>query len=392
MTDIQALYSFPVRIGIVGTGMTAWHQVHGLLRHGIQVSLFCGSCEKPLEGVNSLRETLKPLGLKVPIRFLGPDRATGLHDRIVARALKKLDKKIDIVHCWPSGSLETLKTARKLGIKTFLERPNAHTRFVYEVTARECDKLGVKLPKSHYTAFNERKLARQETEFALADKLLCPSEWVAKTFLGQGTNRNKIARHQYGFDGDKFHSPSTDNRHNDKTFRMIFVGSGEPRKGLHYALDAWLASEASKEGIFYICGNWIPAYRKVLANKLNHPSIKELGFQNDVNSLLQKCHVLILPSISEGCGIVTYEARACGCALLVSEGACSGCEHMKNGLIHKPGDVDTLRNHIDLLTSDRKMLSHLRDNSFAGIYEVSWEKAAETLVDIYRQTLDSDVK
>lgn len=387
MDRLNVLYSFPIRVGTPGNGMTAWHQVAGLADQGVRVRLYAGSCEKPLDGLSTLKETLKPLGVKVPIRLLGMDRAAALHDGIVAKALRRLDKKIDIVHCWASGALETLKTARKLGIKTVLERPSSHTRYVYEAVGNECEKLGMKLPKNHYTAFDNKRLSREEHEFELADKLLCPSEWVVKTFLGQGTSKKKIARHQYGFDSDKFGLPPTDNRHNDKNFNIIFVGSGEPRKGLHYALDAWLASEACKKGIFYICGSYVQAYREVLASKLSHPSIKELGFQNDINSLLQKCHALILPSISEGSAIVTYEARACGCVLLVSEATGAVCEHMKDGLVHKPGDVDTLRNHIDLLASDKNLRERLQANSLAGVASLTWTEAAKRLVKAYQECL-----
>jgi glycosyltransferase involved in cell wall biosynthesis len=385
MQSITVLYSFPIRVGTPGNGMTAWYQITGLVSQRIQVHLYCGSCEKPLNGLNSEKETLKPLGVKVPIRLLGMDRAAALHDKIVAKALRRLDKKIDIVHCWPSGALETLKTARKLGIKTILERPSSHTRYVFEVVGNECEKLGIKMPKNHYTAFDNKRLSREEREFELADKLLCPSEWVVKTFLGQGTSKKKIARHQYGFDRDKFGLPSTNNRHNDKTFKMIFVGSGEPRKGLHYALDAWLASEACKKGIFYICGSYVQGYREALASRLSHPSIKELGFQNDVNSLLQKCHALILPSISEGSAIVTYEARACGCVLLVSEATGAICEHMQDGLVHKPGDVDTLRDHIDLLASDKNLRNRLQANSLTGVAGLTWTEAAKRLVKAYQE-------
>ena len=387
MDRLNVLYSFPIRVGTPGNGMTAWHQVAGLVGQGVRVYLYTGSCEKPLDGLSTLKETLKPLGAKVPIRLLGMDRAAALHDKIVAKALRRLDKKIDIVHCWPSGSLETLKTAGELGIKTVLERPSSHTRYVYEAVGNECEKLGMKLPKTHYTAFDNKRLSREEHEFELADKLLCPSEWVVKTFLGQGTTKKKIARHQYGFDRNKFGLPPTDNRHNDETFRMIFVGSGEPRKGLHYALDAWLASKACKKGGFYICGSYVQGYREVLASKLAHSSIKELGFQNDVNSLLQKCHALILPSISEGSAIVTYEARACGCVLLVSEAAGAVCKHMKDGLIHKPGDTDTLRDHIDLLASDKNLRNRLQVNSLAGAASLTWAEAAKRLVKVYQECL-----
>lgn len=392
MTEIKLLYSVPFRIGSSGSSnpMTAWHHVTGLMSQGVQVHLCAAGCKKPLDSLSSMKETLTPLGVKVPIRLLGPYRAAALHDRIVAKALGRIHRKsrIDIVHCWPSGALETLKTAREMGIKTVLERPSAHTRYVFQAVANECEKLGMKMPKNHYTAFDNKRLSREEREFDLADKLLCPSEWVAKTFLDQGTSRNRIARHQYGFDRDKFGLPSIDNRDNDKTFRMIFVGSGEPRKGLHYALEAWLASDASKNGIFYICGGYVRGYREILAKKLEHPGIKELGFQNDVNSLYQKCHALVLPSISEGSAIVTYEAQACGCVPLVSEATGAICEHMKDSLIHKPGDVNTLRDQIDLLASDRELLWRLRDNSLAGLSELTWEKASKLLVAAYRECLN----
>jgi len=387
--DISILYSFPLRVGTPGNGMTAWHQISGLLRKGVNIHLYTGSCEKPVLGLTSLKETLNPWGVRLPLRLF-PSQACTLHDIIVASELPKLNRKIDIIHCWPSGSLQTLRTAKKLGIKTVLERPSSHTRFVFKAVAEECEKLGMKMPKSHYTAFDHKRLVREEHEFDLADKLLCPSEWVVKTFLSQGTSEKQIARHQYGFDREKFYLPSPDNRKNDRTFRMVFVGSGEPRKGLHYALDAWLASEACKKGVFYICGNYVQGYREILDSKLTHPSIKELGFRNDVCSLMQKCHALVLPSICEGSAIVTYEARACGCVLLVSEATGAVCEHMKDGLIHKPRDVGSLRDHIDLLALDKNLRARLQANSLAGVASLTWTEATKRLVEAYQRCLCGD--
>ncbi len=297
---MTVLYSFPLRIGTCGIGMTAWHQVHGLLQQGVRVILFCASCEKPLDGLDVLRETMRPLGLKLPIRIIGRKRAKALHDEIVARAIKQIHRetRIDLVHCWPSGALQTLKTARELGIKSMLERPNAHTRYAFDVVGRECARLGVRLPRSHSHAFDAYRLRREEEEFKLADRLLCPSQFVARTFLQMGFSKEKLSLHHYGFEPSQFtfcegSSARSDNKH----FHMAFVGSCEPRKGLHYALDAWLESKACRNGFFYICGRYLRNYRKLLNSKLSHPSIKEVGFLKDVGSLLQKCHVLIHPSI-----------------------------------------------------------------------------------------------
>jgi len=369
---------------------TGYHQITGLVKQGVQVTLYCGAILNPIKGLYSQRETLKFGGLKLPLGLLDTRRSAALHDRIVARNLRRIHDKdhIDIVHCWPSGALETLKVARELGIKTVLERPNAHTRYAMEVVGRECERLGVTLPKHHSHAFNAYALKREEEEFELADCLLCPSEFVAQTFLDKGFKREKIALHRYGFDASRFNLPKDSAPPGTgRPFSMVFAGSCEPRKGLHYALDAWLTSKACKNGTFYICGKYIPGYRKLLADKLAHPSVKDVGFLSDVAPLLQKCHALILPSIEEGSALVTYEARACGCVLLVSNAAGAVCEHNKNALVHKAGDITTLREHIDMLASDAQLFSRLRNNSIAGVSELTWDKAAESLIRAYQKCL-----
>ena len=113
-------------------------------------------------------------------------RAVALHDQIVARRIEKLVGQIDIIHTWPLGALETLKTAARLGIPTVLERCNAHTGFAMEVVQKECDRLGVTLPPDHEHAYNAEKLRKEEEEYRLATRLLCPSDFVVKTFLDKG--------------------------------------------------------------------------------------------------------------------------------------------------------------------------------------------------------------
>lgn len=390
MTKMRVLYSFPVRLGKdAGIGMTAWYQVKTLLPHNINMKLYCGSLEKPLAGLDKLRQTFVPFGLRIPLRLLG-NSAMSIHDKLVARVLAKNHKEIDVVHCWPSAALETLKIAKRFGVKSVLERPSSHTQFVFNAVTNECEMLGMEMDKAHYTAFDQQRLEREEQEFELADKLLCPSEWVVKTFLSQGTHESKIARHQYGYDPDNFRLPLPDIRNKDKCFKMIFVGRAEPRKGLHYALDAWLGSKASNNGIFYICGEYVPGYREVLSDKLAHPSIKELGFRSDVNSLLQECHALVLPSISEGSALVTYEARACGCVLLVSESSGAHCTHMYDALVHKVGDVPSLRGHIDSISENRTYFQEIRNKSIEGIGDLTWEKASNSLLLAYRECLKTN--
>lgn len=390
MQNMKILYSFPLRLGKPGIGMTAWHQVNGLIKQGVKVSLYCCSLEKALEGLSYVKETLKPFRFKLPVRVLGIDRTLCLHDKIVAESLKKQHNNIDILHCWPSGALATLATANGMGLKTVLERPSAHTRFVFEVTQKECRKLGMRLKKSHYAAYNLKRLVREEREFELADKLLCPSDFVIKTFQEQGFDLTKLVRHRYGYDPLAF---SINQHHISESdysqFKMLYVGECSPLKGLHYALQAWLESKASQNGKFLICGRMIPNYKKVIREYLKEPSIEYLGFRRNVQNFMHKSDVLVLPSLAEGSALVTYEARACGCVLLVSEAAGAICEHMRDGLVHTPGDIDTLREHIDLLASNRKLLARLRENSLSRMSNLTWEKAGQSLVASYRECLSN---
>jgi len=392
MSGLRVLYSFPLRLGISGIGMTAWYQVSGLLREGVNVELYCGSLEKQIPQLNTLRQTLVPFGLKIPMRLLGRNGPFILHDKIVAKALRRTYRKshIDLVHCWPSGSLETLKTARELGIKTVLERPCAHTRFVYNITVRECDNLGIKLG-NHYSRLDSKRLAREEEEFSIADKLLCSSEHVMKTFLERGFKENQLLLGRRGYNPDIF-SPRVQfgGENNKRLFTMVYAGECHPLKGLHFALQAWVASEASKKGRFYVCGNFLPEYRKVLTPLLAHPSVEYLGFTQEVAKVMCKCDALVLPSLSEGFPKVTCEARACGCVLLVSDAASEACEHMKNGLVHKAGDVETLREQIDLLASNKGLLNRLRANSLADVNSLTWSEAAKSLVTAYRECIGID--
>jgi len=83
-------------------------------------------------------------------------RAFALHDHLVARRLERnWLVRSTLFHTWSLGALHTLKAAAKLGIPAVLERPNAHTRFAYEVVREECERLGVALPADHENAYNE---------------------------------------------------------------------------------------------------------------------------------------------------------------------------------------------------------------------------------------------
>jgi glycosyltransferase involved in cell wall biosynthesis len=379
----RVLYSFPLKLGAARVCTTAWHQVDGLAAAGADVTVFPAAISRPLPSNVKVQPTLARGKFRVPNRALGRMLYASLHDWIVSHRIEKMAGQIDVVHTWPLGALRTLKTAKRLGIPTFLERPNAHTKFAYEVVQKECQRLGITMPPGHEHAYDAKLLRHEEEEYALADRLLCPSDFVAKTFLENGFPPGKLARHQYGFD-DKVFFPGKQNADDGRGLTILFAGGCAPRKGLHYALEAWLKSTAHEKGVFQIAGEFIPDYAGKLASLLAHPSVKKLGHRADLPELMRNSDILILPSIEEGSALVTSEARGSGCVLLVSEAAGALCKHMENALVHQVSDVKTLAQHITMLHEDRVLLGKLRAASLKNLDQITWAAAGQKLLAAYQ--------
>ncbi len=380
---VRVLYSFPHKLGAGRICTTAWHQVEGASRAGAQVTVLTGSQVRPVNDKVTVKTTLSVGKLRVPYKLIGRDLACHWHDVATSMWLNAHHREVDVVHGWPLGSIRTIRTAKRHGIPVVLERPNAHTAYAYEEVERENREVGIVLPDNHDHEVDPKRLALEESEYAEADYLLCPSDFVAKTFLERGFERSKLVRHQYGYDFSRF-SPQPPNGAAHDGLVMIYAGVVEPRKGLHHALKAWLASSAHEKGTFMVCGEFVPGYRERLEPMLSHPSVKIMGHRGDLPDLMRQADVFVLSSVEEGSALVTYEARGSGCVLLVSDASGAVCEHMKNGLIHPLRDVAELTAHLRLLDSDRALLEKLRAASVADLDQLTWDEAGRRLAGVYR--------
>jgi glycosyltransferase involved in cell wall biosynthesis len=383
---VRVLYSFPHKLGASRICYIAWEQTRGTAKAGATVTVFPGAVQRQVPGVAAVRPTLAKGPFRIPYRLLGRMRACALHDYIVSRRLEKMAGQVDLVHAWPLGSLRTLRTAKRLGIPTVLERPNAHTRFAYSIVQAECQRLGVALPRNHEHAYNAEILALEEQEYQEASRILCPSDFVVKTFRDEGFASEKLLRHSYGYDPARF-SPVPKLGNPADGLTMIFVGVCAVRKGLHFALEAWLASPAHKNGKFLIAGKFVAAYREKLASMLAHPSVQILGERHDIPELMRNSDLMVLPSIEEGFGLVCAEALGSGCVPLVSDACTDACEHLKNSLVHAVGDVKELTRQISLLHEDRALLARLRHSAMASSNSLTWDAAGERLLAAYRSVL-----
>jgi glycosyltransferase involved in cell wall biosynthesis len=249
------------------------------------------------------------------------------------------------------------------------------------VVARESARLGLTPRAGASHAADPVRLATEEREWATVTALLVPSDAVATTFLERGFDPSRLRRHRYGCTPASAVERAA--REPGAGLTAVFLGRVEPRKGLHHALDAWLASSASESGRLLVFGAIDDDYRAVLADRLAHPSVELRGVTASPMAELARADVLLLPSLEEGSALVTYEAQVAGCVPLVSTASGALMEHDVQGLVHEPGDVATLTAQLDLLATDGTTLERLRAAALAHTPGLSWAAAARSLVAAY---------
>ena len=380
----SVLHSFPHRLGMQRICTTAWHEITSASSAGAKLHAICGDSVRPLPRNIRLTRTMSVGRIHIPRKLIGTVRLCSLHDWIVAKYLQNCSEPYQVIHTWPLATLKTANAAKKRGIPIALERCNAHTRYAYSSVKDECDRIGIQLPRNFEHQTNTKILELEEEEYEDASVILCPSDFVVKTFLHEGISNNKLKRFFYGVDTSCFY-PKTNESNERNPLTVLFAGICAVRKGLHTALQAWLGSEASNHGRFLIAGKFLPEYQRILMPLLSHPSVSILGHRSDIPQLMRNADIFILPSIEEGFGLVCTEAIASGCVPLVSKACTDMCRHGHNSLVHPIGDTNLLSTQITLLNRSRKLLKTLRENGIAERTNLSWESAGKLLANIYKE-------
>ena len=380
---MRVLLSFPHALGAPGIGWTAWNQVDSLIRAGHEVHVVAGSLARPVEGAASITTSLSAGRARIPHRAIGRERAFRWHDTVARSRLQRTP--VDVVHLWPLAPGLTALEARHRGIAAVREAPNTHTRRAWETVAAEVARLG--MPGTDRTAHTENAvhLAMEQAEWDAVTGVLAPSEVVADSFIAEGFAPERVFRHRYGYrPGTR---RATARSSSPAPLRAAYVGLAEPRKGLHHALDAWLDSRAAKDGTLTIIGRVLPAYADHLGDRLEHPSIRVVGFRDDVPAALAASDVLLLPTVEEGSALVTYEAQAMGAVPLVSTAAGAVIDDGVHGLLHTTGDVAALTTQLDMLAADRDELARMSANALAHAESLTWDGATASLVEAYEAAI-----
>jgi glycosyltransferase involved in cell wall biosynthesis len=159
------------------------------------------------------------------------------------------------------------------------------------------------------------KIERAEIEYAQADVITVPSEFVRRSFIEMGVPEDKLRKIPYGVRLERFQKTAKPPR---DSFDVLFAGTVSLRKGIPYLLEAFQRFRHSRKRL-RIAGPVDLNMQSIFA-RFDMTGVEVLGRQPQAKlaELMSSSHVMVLPSIEEGLALVQGQALACGCPLISS--------------------------------------------------------------------------
>ena len=202
-----------------------------------------------------------------------------------------------------------------------------------------------------------------------ADVLLVNSDFVKKTFVFAGVNEKKIVVAYLpptGHFKNVINLPKKEIRPTSRSFRILFAGTLEERKGVTEILKvAEMALHASLNFEFIFIGRWgketnhLEAKLKCLINC----RVESWKSQANLARAMEHSDVFLFPSRAEGGARVVTEAMCIGMPIITTHNSGTPINHLLEGIIVKPLDHDSIYYWLNRLYTDVSLRKKLASSS-----------------------------
>ena len=295
-----------------------------------------------------------------------------------------LESRIEDCDVYVGLSGSTLRAGRKTqarGGKYVCDRGSAHIRVQDQLLREEHAMWGMP-----YAGIDPRNIEREEAEYAQADCITVPSNFVMQSFIRQGIPASKLRLLPYGVNLTRFH-PTT--RPNANRFDVLFVGAMSLRKGVQYLVQAYQQLQHPAKSLTFVGTPSHALVAMLQKRKLWPTNVRVLGHmpQSDLKNIMSRSHVLVLPSLEEGLAMVQAQAMACGCPVLASEHTGSadlytdGCE----GFTVPVRSVEALTQRLQQLADNPAARTAMGQKALQGVSKVGgWSSYGDNALSIYQ--------
>ncbi|MGO9242023.1 MAG: glycosyltransferase family 4 protein [Bryobacteraceae bacterium] len=298
-------------------------------------------------------------------------------DKTVARCF---DRQSHVVYCYEDSALSTFNAAQRLGVWRVYDLPIGYHDEARAVAQAEVERDKSLLPFWMSLHENREKLNRKTAELRSADHIICASTYCRNSIIKHVNVESKISVIPYGcnvlWEPKKWGVKDISG-----PLKLIFVGRLDPRKGLHYLFEA-LERLAPSGFQLTMAGRWVPGYRDWLLRRrrVTFTDLGQIG-GGQLLSVLRENHLLVLPSLFEGFGLVISEALACGIPVLATErtGAPDVIENGKQGFCVRAACSEDIAQVLSMIMDNRKMLINMGEEARKRALVLSWSRYRQRL-------------
>ena len=270
----------------------------------------------------------------------------------------------DAVYGFNGAALEIFRAAQERGLTAILDQTAAPWRSITALLRKEQEQWPAWETVAAEIDQSGRLSAREEEEWAIADRIICGSEFVVSALAACGGPKDRCTTVPYPAflvarigELGKF-----DRSYVGRPLRVLFAGTLQLRKGVQYLLEAKRQLKTAQV-----------EFRLVGSSRLSERAISELSRHMEVVGPAPRSEmarhytwadVLVLPTLSEGSANVCYEAMAAGLPVITTPNAGSVVRDGIEGFVVPVRDAEAITDRLDRLASD---LNHLEEMSSAAL-------------------------
>lgn len=298
-------------------------------------------------------------------------------DAYVARQLPDCDVLVAL----SGGGLQSGKTMQSRGGVYVCDRGSAHIRVQDELMRAEADRWGFP-----FDGIDPRVIHQEEREYAQADAITVPSTFSLRSFIAQGVEPDRVHLLPYGVDVSRFrpHDEPEAGR-----FDVLYAGSMTLNKGVPYLLQAYRALVHPRKRL-WIAGTPDERFiQRMRVLGLWPSDVQLLGHvpQAELARQMSRSHVLVLPSMQDGFGMVLSQAMACGCVPVASShtGAWDAFDDGCSGMVFPAGDADALTACLQRLADDPDLQRSMREAALLKVRDIGgWQRYGDQALSLYQ--------
>lgn len=284
-----------------------------------------------------------------------------------------------------SGStLPAGKKAHQLGASYVCDRGSSHIRTQNRLLREEYDSWNIP-----FSGVDPRSIACEEAEYDEADCITVPSTFAYRSFVEEGIPTRKLRILPYGVNLARFQplaKPAV------TRFDILFVGGMNLRKGIQYLVQAYQKISHPAKSLTFVGAPSAALIAVLTARGLWPSDARVLGHvpQTELKNLMSISHVMVLPSIEDGFGMVITQAMACGCPVIASHN--TGGEDLitdgVEGYIVPIRDVYSLAERLQRLADYPEERAAMSIKALNKIQDIGgWNAYGEQAMSIYQEVL-----